>query len=148
MNKLHHFIEYVSERIFNYITGICFWLCAYFAEIGGAIHVMAAAFLLDLIIGIINAICKNNEKFQMKKVFIQFERFVIVLLIIMLLYAMDREMKNNIASVYNGVMWLISGFLTYSVAENAFNLTGWKLFSIIKEFIKKKTKENTDLDLE
>ena len=60
---------------------------------------------------------------------------------------MDKEMNQNIANISNGVMWLVSGFLVWSIAENGFNMTGWRLFEIIKEFIAKKIKANTGINI-
>ena len=69
-------LQYIADHTLNFITGIFFWLIAYFADISGSIHVMAAAFAIDLTLGIVNSVWKNKKKFQMKKVFIQFYYFI------------------------------------------------------------------------
>jgi hypothetical protein len=140
--------NWFSDYFWNIITGFIFAVLAYFSEVKGAIHVMWAAFILDLIIGIIASRRIRKEPFKMEKAFIAFSRMCIASLLIMLLYAMDREMTQDFISMYKTTAWIISGFTAYSIAKNGFELTGSKLFLIIKSTIGKKVEENTGVNIE
>jgi len=141
------FVYYFYNHQENVVFGFLMWLLTYFAEIKGSVMVMSIAFAFDLFFGIWSNVWKNKQKFQMSKVFVQFERYLITLIIVMLLFAMDRENEQSVAAVYSGVTWLVTGFLIYSIAENGFNITGWNLFKIIKAFVQKKAQSITEVDI-
>jgi len=141
-------INWSSDHYWNFVTGIFFAFISYFAELRGAFHVMFAAFILDLCLGILASKTARREKFSMRKLFIAFERMVIAYALVMLLYAMDREMKQDTFSLANISAWLVTGFLAYSAAENGYGVTGGKLFLNIKSLIRNKVQENTGIDLD
>lgn len=147
-NKLISLLYWSIDHYWNFVTGIFLAFLAYFADIKGAFHVMFAAFLIDLILGIWASRKARKEKFNMKKFWIAWERMLISYAIIMLLFAMDKEMKQDTVSLANIASWIISGFLAYSAAENGFEITGGKIFIIIKSFLKKKVEDNTGVDLD
>lgn len=144
---MDRFITYLQNHENNIIFGIILSIFTYFAEIRGSVTVMAVAFLVDLIFGIWNSISVKKEKFQMGLFFNQLKRFLIVLVIVMLVFAMDKENGQDLATVYAGVTYLVTGFLIWSIAENGFSLTGWNLFLILKNLIKKKVENVTEVDI-
>jgi hypothetical protein len=141
-------INWSTDHYWNFVTGVFFAFISYFAELKGAFHVMFAAFLLDLCLGILASKTARKERFSMRKLFIAFERMVIAYALVMLLYAMDREMKQDTFSLANISAWLVTGFLAYSAAENGYEVTGGKLFLTIKSLIRKKVQDNTGIDIE
>lgn len=146
--RLTIMLNWWSDHFWNTVAGFFFAIIAYFAEIKGAVHVMWSAFLIDLFIGIIASYQVKKEKFSMKKAFVALERMIIATVVVMLLYAVDKEMNQNIVSMYNIVAWVITGFMIYSIAENGFQMTGGKLFLVIKSLLRKKVQDNTGVDLE
>lgn len=143
-----YLLNYWYNHILNIIAGFLTWILMYFIDMKGTITLMAITFLIDLIVGIWASIKVKKEKFSSQKFFIQLERFALVLIISMLLFAMDKENQQSVASLSNGVTWLVTGFLVWSIAENGFAITGWKLFKILKAFVKNKIQQNTDINIE
>ena len=83
----------------------------------------------------------------MSKLFVAIERAVGATVFVALLYAMDKEMDQNIAASYNIAAWLISGFYAWSALENMDQLTGSRIFGILKLFIAKRVEDNTGIDI-
>lgn len=108
---------------------------------------MWAALAFDLFAGILASVCKRKEKFSMSKLFVAIERAVGATVFVALLYAMDKEMDQNIAASYNIAAWLISGFYAWSALENMDQLTGSRIFGILKLFIAKRVEDNTGIDI-
>jgi uncharacterized membrane protein YeaQ/YmgE (transglycosylase-associated protein family) len=124
-----------------------FALIGYFTEIQGAIHVMWAALLFDLIAGLANSMITKKERFSMPKFFVAIVRAIGASVLVAILYAMDKEMNQKIAASYNIAAWLISGFYVWSASENMDQLTGGRIFGILKGFLGKKIEKDTGIDL-
>lgn len=73
-------------------------------------------------------------------------RALVSVVFISVLYAMGKEMHIG-SELHNYAAWLISGFILYSAAENAYRLTGGKYFLLLKKFLAKKIEENTGIDV-
>lgn len=141
----------VNWSIFHYwhfVTGFFFAFFSYFEEIKGNFHVMFAAFAIDLFIGILASKRIRKEKFSMTKFFVAMYRLLISVAIVMLLFANDKVTNQNTVDLANITSWLITGFLTYSVAENGYALTGGKLFLAVKSVIRKKVEDNTGISID
>ncbi len=147
-HKLVTLINWSSIHFWNLISGFFFAFIGYFTEMKGAFHVMFAAFILDIFLGIIAARSIRKEKFSMHKFFIGIKRMLISYSLVMLLFAMDKEMHQNTINLADTAAWIISGFLVYSAADNGFQITGNKLFSAMKTFIHNKLQENTGIDID
>jgi len=147
-HRLITMVNWTYAHYWNLVTGVFFAFLSYFAEMKGAFHVMFAAFIVDLITGILTSKIIRKERFSMRKFFVAFERMVISYALVMLLYAMDKEMHQETLSLANISSWLITGFLAYSAAENGYQLTGGKLFLSVKTLIRKKVQENTGIEIE
>ena len=146
--RLVTLINWSFDYYWNIVSGLFFAFFAYFGELKGAFHVMFAAFILDLFLGITVSKAKRKERFSMRKLFIAFERMLIAYALVMLLFAMDREMHQETVNMADTAAWLISGFLAYGAADNGFKLTGGILFLNVKKFIRKKFQDNTGIDIE
>ena len=141
-------INWTYAHYWNFVSGVFFAFLSYFAEMKGAFHVMFAAFIIDLFLGIIASKKVRKEKFSMEKFFTALLRMVIAYALVMLLYAMDKEMHQETLSLANISSWLVSGFLAFSIADNGFKLTGGRLFLSVKTMIRKKVQENTGIEIE
>lgn len=141
-------INWTYAHYWNLVTGVFFAFMSYFAEMKGAFHVMFATFIIDLVLGILASKITRKERFSMRKFFIAFNRMLIAYALVMILYAMDREMHQETVSLANISSWLISGFLAYSAADNGYQLTGGKFFISVKSLIRKKVQENTGIDMD
>ncbi len=146
--RLVTLIYWSFDHYWNLVTAFFFAFLSYFAELKGAFHVMFAAFILDLFLGITASKAIRKERFSMKKFFVALERMVIAYALVMLLYAMDKEMHQDTINLADTAAWLVTGFLAYSAADNGFQITGGKMFLTLKSFIRKKYKDNTGIDIE
>lgn len=139
-------INWLYDHFYNSLCGLFFAVIGYFAEIQGAVHVMWAALAFDLLSGILASVVKRKEKFSMTKLFTAISRAIGVTILVALLYAMDKEMKQQIAASYNIAAWLISGFYAWSSSENMDTLFGGRIFGILKSFLTKRVDEAAGVD--
>jgi len=140
-------IDWLSNHFYNSICALFFAVIGYFSEIQGAIHVMWAALALDLVVGILTSVIKKREKFSMSKAFIGIGRAIGASCLVALLYAMDKEMHQEVAATYNIAAWLISGFYAWSASENMDTLFGGRIFGILKTFFAKRVEDQTGIKL-
>ncbi len=139
--------NWLSDHFYNTLCGIFFAVIGYFSNIQGAVHVMWAALAFDLVVGILASIVKRKEKFSMSKAFTAIGRAIGATVLVALLYAMDREMHQEVAATYNIAAWLIAGFYAWSASENMDHLAGGKIFRMLAGFIEKRVEDTAGIDL-
>jgi len=122
-------------------------IIGYFSEIQGAVHVMWATLAFDLIAGIMASLLKRKEKFSMSKAFTAVGRAIGATVLVALLYAMDKEMHQEVAATYNIAAWLIAGFYVWSASENMDQLTGGQIFRVLSGFIEKRVEDTAGIEL-
>lgn len=144
--RLLSIIAWSMEYFWNCVAGILFAWLSYFADLQGAIYVMLSAFLFDLLLGIWASVKIDKHRFRMDKFFTAIARLILSCILIMLLFAMGKEMHLG-KDLYNVAAWLVTGFVGFSAAENAYKITGGKIFLLLKSFISKKVKDNTGIDI-
>ena len=84
----------------------------------------------------------------MHKFFIGIKRMLISYALVMLLFAMDKEMHQHTINLADTAAWIITGFLIYSAADNGFQITGNKIFMALKTFVHDKLQENAGIDID
>ena len=141
-------MDWLCNHFYNILCGMFLAILGYFNEIQGAVHVMWAALAFDLITGIMASMLKRKEKFSMSKAFIAVGRAIGATVLVALLFAMDKEMHQQVAATYNIAAWLIAGFYAWSASENMDQLTGGRIFKILSGFIEKKVENTTGVDLD
>ena len=139
-------LTWSMEHYWNFMAGLLFAWLSYFTELQGTIHVMLAAFVFDLMLGIWASVKIDKQRFKMDKFFTAIFRLILSCVLIMLLFAMGKEMHLG-KDLYNIAAWLVTGFVGFSAAENAYKITGGKIFLLLKSFISKKVKDNTGIDI-
>jgi len=139
--------DWICDHFYNALCAIFFAIIGYFTEIQGAVHVMLAALVIDLIFGISASMIKRREKFSMKKVFIAIFRAIGAIVLVALLYAMDKEMNQKVAATYNIAAWMICGFYAWSASANMDDLFGGRIFGILKSFFAKRVEDQTGVNL-
>ena len=144
--RILNLLDWIISHTVNLITGLFLAALAYFANLKGAIHVMWAAFILDLLVGYLTSRKLRNERFNISKAFIMLERMLIASAVLLLLFALDKETNQEFIHVYNLMAWLISGMLCYSLLDNGDKLTGGKFFTTLKTFLGSRIKEQTGVD--
>jgi len=139
--------EVPLKTVYGWICGFFCAGIAYFSDMQGAVHVMVAAAALDLISGIMASTIKKGEKFKMEKVRIAAYTAFAYVALVCLLFAMDREMNQDIASTYKIAAWIFSGFYAFSFADNMDVLLGGRIWRLLKGLLSKKIEEQTGVDI-
>jgi hypothetical membrane protein len=139
--------EWIYDHFLHIVCGYFLALIGYFAEIKSAVHVMWAAILIDLIFGILASIFRRKQKFCMIKFTLAVGRAIAVSILVALLYAMDKEMHQNVAASYYIAAYLISGFYAIGAAKNMDALFGGRIFLVLKSFFEKRVEETSGIDL-
>ena len=83
----------------------------------------------------------------MSKAFTAVGRAIGATVLVALLYAMDKEMHQDVAATYNIAAWLIAGFYVWSASENMDQLTGGKIFRVLSGYIEKRVEDTAGFDL-
>lgn len=140
-------VNWTEHHFWNIFWALIAGFFNYFIEIREVVYVMLFAFGLDLVLGICSAIIIHCDRFRMKKFFIALMRLAISILVIMLLFAMGKEMGIG-KELYNLAAWIIAGAFGYSAVVNGYKLTGGKVLLLIKETLNKKIKDNTGINMD
>jgi len=109
---------------------------------------MFACFVIDIGVGIWHSVSVKKLPFSTYRFFVALKRMLIAFALVMLLFAADKEMGQNVVSMSKTIGYLVSGFLIYSIAQNGYRLTGGLVFLSVQSLIKKKVKDNTGIDIE
>ena len=146
--RLLTLVNWSVAHYWNLVSGFFFAFLAYFGELKGTFHVMFAAFLFDLALGIWASKKIRKEKFSMDKFFTALFRMGIAGLVVLIFFAADKEMGQEMVSTSNIISYLVTGFLMYSAAKNGYELTGGKLFLKLMQAINKKVEDNTGISID
>jgi hypothetical protein len=130
------------------ISSIFIAAIAYFFEMQGAFHVMWAAMAVDLVFGASASVFRRGEKLCWKKFFIAVGRCAALSILVMLMYAIDKETSQDMASSYKIAAWFFSAWYTIGASSNMDELFGGKIFKVFRSFLNKQVVEKTGVDIE
>ena len=139
-------MNWITQHIWNFLFGIVLALVGYFLPIKNVVHVMSAAIMFDLFTGLWAARVKGRG-WKSIKLWRTIYKLFISTIIIMLLYAMDKEMGTPIVQMHKIAAWLITGFEIWSILENAAEISNLRIFIILKDFMHDKIEQQTGVDL-
>lgn len=146
MQRLEIILNWINEHYWNIVFGLLISIINYFTEIKGSVNVMLFVFLIDLVLGIWASTKLDKKRFSTQKFFIAIVRALVSVVFIAVLFSMGKEMHIG-SDLYNYAAWLVTGFILFSAAENAYRLTGGKYFLVLKKLLAKKIEENTGVDI-
>lgn len=127
---------WLFNNLWNYLAAFVLFMLSYFVEVSGIVNVMLFAFFTDLVVGVTKSRIVSHERFNMDKAFIAIVRFGISCLIVMILFAMDKEMEQNTIPAHKIFAYIPLGAWVISIANNGYLLTKWNVFLVIKAKIK------------
>lgn len=139
------FLKWLHIHTPNLITGFALGFTGYFSPLKGIVHVMIAAILFDLLLGVFVA-WKTGRGIKSKKLWRTGYKLIIAVALVMLTFSMDTEIKGFF-EVHKILAWIITGFEVWSIVESAAKLTDHKAFRIIKKVMEDKVKDKTGIDL-
>lgn len=139
--------SWIVQHIWNFLFGIIIVLIGYFLPIKNVVHVMSAAIMFDLFTGLWAARVKGKG-WKSIKMWRTIYKLFISTIIIMLLYAMDKEMGTPIIQMHKIAAWLITGFEIWSILENAAEISNLRIFIILRNFMQDKIEQQTGINIE
>lgn len=142
-------IENILRDTYGFICAIALTVIGYFIPVKNIVHLVLFFFLLDVIFGYWAARKLRNECFQVKIIWNHtIPRILISIVVILAAFMWDNTFGQEFVSSYKIIGWFIAGVLLYSVAENGYQITSWKVFSDIGSIVKKKVETETGETLE
>jgi len=137
-------LKWFLSHTYNWICGLLVAYVGYFSPIIGVINVMMAAIVIDLIVGVIAARCRGDG-IKSKKLWRTGYKFFFALMIVHMMYAMDKEM--GMVEMHRVIAWLITGFEMWSILESCASISDHRVFRIIKKLMADKIKDKTGIDI-
>ena len=147
LNYLYSALMWLYKHVEDLICGWFTAALCYFFEIKGAIHVMLIIIAFDLIAGITASVWRRKESFSMEKFFLAVGRAFVFTSFVLLLYAVDREMHQQVAASYYIAAWIISGGYLWSFLKNGDTIFGGRIFKMLQGFLRKEVQEKTGVDI-
>lgn len=144
-------IEWLYDNFLGLVSAYFGAILGYFYEIHAAVHVMWVAIGLDLLAGIAASVFRRKEKFSMDKFMVGIGRAIVVSVLVLLLFSMDKEMYQTITPSYFIAAYAISGFYAYGFVVNAEKFLGGKagkVFRMLRGIINTQVQEKTGVDLD
>lgn len=139
-------MSWIIQHIWNIICAIFVGLIGYFMPVENLVHVMSAAIIFDLFTGIL-ASHKRGIGIKSLRLWRTVYKLFYSVVIVMLLFGMDKEMGVKFIQMHKLVAWLITGFEIWSILENVSVISNLRIFIILKSFMTDKIKEQTGVDI-
>lgn len=137
-------LKWLLAHIYNLISSLVIAAAGYFSPIKGVIHVMVAAIIIDLIVGIFVA-KKRGIGIKSGKLWRTVYKLLFAVVVVSLAFCLDKEM--GIIEIAPFIAWLITGFEIWSILESASKISDHKIFRLLKTFMKDKIKDVTGVDI-
>jgi len=148
MQRFINACEPYLTNVYALMAGVATTVIGYFLPVKDILHLMIVLFIIDVFFGQWKARKVKKEKFEVKKIWeTTMPRMLISIVLVLGAYSWDVTYKQEFISTYKIVGWFISGVLLYSIAENGYKITKWGFFLNISDLLKKKIKEQTDIDI-
>lgn len=136
---INQMIDDMTELFRNvtaFLYGVLASVLGFFLPVKDIVHFLLILFLVDIIVGYRTARKLRGECFSPRIIWNKsVPRIVLTLIIILALYAWDFVYTQDYVHTYLIVGWFISGMLIYSIRDNAYKMTGWKVFGRVGDFI-------------
>ncbi len=139
------FAEFV-EKPAHFLAGVITSICGYFLPVRDIAFLIILFFILDVIFGFWAARKLRSERFSVKIIWDHtMPRMLISIVLVLGAYMWDEVFNQTAVQTYKVIGWFISGVLLYSIAENGYKISKWKVFKDVSELIKRKTRKDVDI---
>ena len=108
---------------------------------------MWGAMAVDLVFGVMASVFKRGENFSMKKFFVAVGRCLALTVLVSLMYAIDKETSQDVASSYRIAAWFFSFWYAIGATKNMDELFGGKIFKAATGFLNRQVQEKTGVDV-
>ena len=124
-------------------------ITGYFFPIKDIVHLMLLFFIIDVLVGYWAARKRVNAKFHPLLVWRKtVPRMVLSTVLVMMLFLWDDVSEQSYISTANLVGWFINGLLIISIMENAYYITDWRVFNLVKGLIRDKIETQTNQQID
>ena len=138
----------MMSNVYAIFTGIFTSMVGYLVPVKDIVHLLIFFFALDVLFGYLAARKLRQERFSVKIIWEHtMPRMLISIVLIIGAYMWDNVYQQEIVSTHKVVGWFISGVILYSIAENGYQISNWKVFQKIAELLRGKVKDSTGLDV-
>lgn len=139
----------IFDNLISFIFGLAMTVIGFFVPIKNIVHLVLFFFLLDVLFGYWAAAKLRGERFSVKIIWCHtMPRLTISIVVILSAYMWDVTFQQEFVSSYKVIGWFIAGVLLFSIAENGYQITKWKVFnqigSIVNSKIEMQTNEKTE----
>jgi phage-related holin len=135
---------------YSSLGGWCFSILVaitgYFSPVKNVIHVMCAVIIFDLIFGLWAAKVQGKGWCEIK-MWRTIHKLLIAIVLILLLYAIDKEIGSTFIKLHLVIAWLISGFEIWSILKSASKISGLRIFQVLGEFMEDKINSQTGVNI-
>ena len=136
------------DNVYATLCGLVLSVLGYFTPMKDIVLLLILFFILDVIFGFWAAKKLRGERFSVKIIWTHtIPRMLLSITLVLGAFMWDDVFKQDIVSIYRVVGWFIAGVLLYSIAENGYHITKWKLFPAIGEIVKGKMVDKTGVDI-
>lgn len=136
--------DWIDDHVAHLLVGFIMMIVGYFEPIKGVVHLVVLVSMMDFFVGIYAAKV-TSIAIQSKKMWRTVEKIFLEILIISLLYCMDREV--GYFDTHKFIAWFIVGIEIYSIIESLAKTSDHRVFRYIKKLMQLKIKEKTGIDV-
>lgn len=137
---------WIIQHFWNFVTGAIVAFLGYFSPISSIEHVIIVAIIIDLLTGLWASRIKGIG-WQSLKGWRTIYKMFFAIVIVMLAYAMDKEIGSDMFQIHRVIAFIITGFELWSILENAAKISNHKIFVILKTFMEDKIKKETGINI-
>lgn len=148
LNTMIKSVATMMSNVYAIFTGIFTSMVGYLVPVKDIVHLLIFFFALDVLFGYLAARKLRQERFSVKIIWEHtMPRMLISIVLIIGAYMWDNVYQQDIVCTHKVVGWFISGVILYSIAENGYQISNWKVFQKVAELLRGKVKDSTGLDV-
>ena len=135
------------SKITHWVISLFLAFIGYLSPASNVFQLMLGAIFIDMIIGMIASRVVKGERLIPEKIYMTIIKAVFATLLIIMLYAVDKEMGFAGIVTHRAIAWLITISEIWSIARHMGEITNHRIFKVIKGFSLKNIKDKTGVDL-
>ena len=139
-------MTWFTQHIWNIFLGFVTAISSYFLPVRNIVYVMFFAILIDLLFGVLAA-RKRGEGIKPEKLWDTAKKLLISVILISLLYSIDKEIGGDMIQLHKIMAWFIAGFEVWSIIKSFTELSSSTLFRLLKHLMEDKVEEKTGIKL-
>ena len=120
----------------------------YFSPVRNIAHMVLLFFLLDIIFGFWKARKLHKAKFNPRIIWEKtVPRMVVTIVLLLCAFTLDKETGQNFVQTYKVAGWFIGALLIFSIGENSYYITKWKVLLLFAKLTQRKIEQETGIKI-